>query len=136
MWAGMCTRRVSQKPEPDWCLPSCYCGFCSASPECVQENMGKLELFLHVPPIQAFILVKAALAHVPFEQFTPCSQGNAGMAGGLAKLDLGKNSACATLNACLRELEGLDIVKEMTGQKQNRLYSCRRYMQIMNRGIE
>lgn len=29
----------------------------------------------------------------------------------------------ATVNACLRELEKLGIVKEITGQKRNRLYS-------------
>ncbi len=42
----------------------------------------------------------------------------------------------ATVNACLRELEQLGIVKEMTGQKRNRLYSYVEYIQIMNEGTE
>jgi len=42
----------------------------------------------------------------------------------------------ATVNACLRELERLGIVKEATGQKRNRLYSYVEYIQIMNEGTE
>lgn len=42
----------------------------------------------------------------------------------------------ATVNACLRELELLGIVKEVTGQKRNRLYSYVEYIQIMNQGTE
>lgn len=42
----------------------------------------------------------------------------------------------ATVNACLRELEQLEIVKEVTGQKRNRLYSYDKYIQIMNEGTE
>lgn len=42
----------------------------------------------------------------------------------------------ATVNACLRELEKLEIVKEVTGQKRNRLYSYLEYIQIMNEGTE
>ncbi len=42
----------------------------------------------------------------------------------------------ATVNACLRELEKLGIVKEITGQKRNRLYSYVEYIQIMNEGTE
>lgn len=42
----------------------------------------------------------------------------------------------ATVNACLRELEQLGIVKEVTGQKRNRLYSYVKYIQIMNEGTE
>lgn len=41
-----------------------------------------------------------------------------------------------TVNACLRELEQLGIVKEITGQKRNRLYSYTEYIQIMNEGTE
>jgi Fic family protein len=41
----------------------------------------------------------------------------------------------ATVNACLRELAGLGIVKEVTGQKRNRLYSYTQYISIMNQGI-
>lgn len=40
----------------------------------------------------------------------------------------------ATVNACLRELAGLGIVKEVTGQKRNRLYSYTQYISIMNQG--
>ncbi|MYJ87407.1 MAG: Fic family protein, partial [Rhodobacteraceae bacterium] len=40
----------------------------------------------------------------------------------------------ATVNACLRELEQLGIVKEKTGQKRNRLYSYGEYIRIMNEG--
>ncbi len=42
----------------------------------------------------------------------------------------------ATVNACLRELEQLGIVKEVTGQKRNRLYSYMEYIRIMNEGTE
>tara|TARA_B100000745_G_C20141095_1_gene391188 strand:- start:252 stop:1418 length:1167 start_codon:yes stop_codon:yes gene_type:complete len=42
----------------------------------------------------------------------------------------------ATVNACLRELEQLGIVKEVTGQKRNRLYSYVEYIRIMNEGTE
>ena len=42
----------------------------------------------------------------------------------------------ATVNACLRELVQLGIVKEVTGQKRNRLYSYVEYIRIMNEGTE
>jgi len=42
----------------------------------------------------------------------------------------------ATVNASLRELEQLGIVKEVTGQKRNRLYSYVEYIRIMNEGTE
>ena len=42
----------------------------------------------------------------------------------------------ATVNSCLRELEQLGIVKEVTGQKRNRLYSYVEYIGIMNEGTE
>ena len=42
----------------------------------------------------------------------------------------------ATVNAYLRELEQLGIVKEVTGQKRNRLYSYVEYIRIMNEGTE
>ncbi len=42
----------------------------------------------------------------------------------------------ATVNACLRELERLGIVKEVTGKKRNRLYSYVEYIRIMNKGTE
>ncbi len=42
----------------------------------------------------------------------------------------------ATVNACLRELEQLNLVKEVTGQKRNRLYSYMKYIQIMNQGTD
>ncbi len=42
----------------------------------------------------------------------------------------------ATVNACLRQLEQLGIVKEVTGQKRNRLYSYVEYIRIMNEGTE
>ncbi len=42
----------------------------------------------------------------------------------------------ATVNACLRELEKIGIVKEVTGQKRNRLYSYVEYIRIMNEGTE
>ncbi len=44
--------------------------------------------------------------------------------------------APATVNACLRELEQLGIVKEITGQKRNRLYSYVAYIRIMSEGTE
>ncbi len=44
--------------------------------------------------------------------------------------------APATVNACLRELEQLGIVKEITGQKRNRLYSYVEYIRIMSEGTE
>ncbi len=42
----------------------------------------------------------------------------------------------ATVNACLRELESIGILKEVTGQKRNRLYSYVQYISIMNQGTE
>jgi Fic family protein len=42
----------------------------------------------------------------------------------------------ATVNACLRELEQLGMLKEITGQKRNRLYSYVEYIRIMNKGTE
>lgn len=42
----------------------------------------------------------------------------------------------ATVNACLRELERIGMVKEVTGQKRNRLYSYVEYIRIMNEGTE
>ncbi|MBC8438377.1 MAG: Fic family protein [Deltaproteobacteria bacterium] len=44
--------------------------------------------------------------------------------------------APATVNACLRELEQLGIVKEITGQKRNRLYSYAEYIRIMSEETE
>lgn len=38
----------------------------------------------------------------------------------------------ATINSCLRQLENIGIVKELTGQKRNRLYSYTKYIDIMN----
>ena len=42
----------------------------------------------------------------------------------------------ATVNACLRALDQLGIVKGVTGQKRNRLYSYVEYIRIMNEGTE
>ncbi|MDM8515198.1 Fic family protein [Desulfobacterales bacterium HSG16] len=42
----------------------------------------------------------------------------------------------ATVNACLRELEGIGLLKEVTGKKRNRLYSYVKYIDIMNQGVE
>jgi Fic family protein len=42
----------------------------------------------------------------------------------------------ATVNACLRELEQIEVVQEVTGQKRNRLYSYVEYIRIMNEGTE
>ncbi len=42
----------------------------------------------------------------------------------------------ATVNACLRKLEQIGIVKEVSGQKRNRLYSYVEYIRIMNEGTE
>jgi len=44
--------------------------------------------------------------------------------------------APATVNSCLHKLEHLGILKEITGQKRNRLYSYVEYVQIMNEGTE
>jgi len=40
------------------------------------------------------------------------------------------------VNASLRELKQLGIVKEITGRKRNRLYSYVEYIRIMNEGTE
>ncbi len=40
----------------------------------------------------------------------------------------------ATVNKCLKHLESLGIVRELTGRKRNRLYSYNRYIEIMNYG--
>ena len=42
----------------------------------------------------------------------------------------------ATVNKCLGYLERLGIVRELTAQKRNRLFSYTRYVEIMNRGTE
>jgi len=42
----------------------------------------------------------------------------------------------ATVNACLGELEKAGIVKEVTGQKRNRLYAYPKHIEIMNQGTE
>lgn len=42
----------------------------------------------------------------------------------------------ATVNACLKELEKLGLVNEITGQRRNRLYSYPKYIDIMNQGLE
>ena len=42
----------------------------------------------------------------------------------------------ATVNSCLRELERLGIITELTGRKRNRVYGYMKYFQIMNEGIE
>ncbi len=213
--------------------------FVPPPPDCVQECMGKLELFLHDQPEKTSVLVKAALAHVQFETIHPFLDGNGRLgrliitlllcsdkvlkepmlylslyfkthrqqyyellnevrltgdweawlhffadavihtatqavdtAQQLMKLsaedgqrinDLKRISGSAylihkamlerpmaspnwiqqktklspaTVNACLRELEQLGIVKEVTGQKRNRLFSYVEYIRIMNEGTE
>jgi len=42
----------------------------------------------------------------------------------------------ATINTCLKQLEGIGIVRELTGRKRNRLYAYSRYMDVMNQGTE
>lgn len=42
----------------------------------------------------------------------------------------------ATVNSCLRELQRMGILKEVTGQKRNRIYSYTEYIRILNRGTE
>ena len=42
----------------------------------------------------------------------------------------------ATVNKALGHLERLDIVRELTAQKRNRLFSYSEYVEIMNRGTE
>jgi cell filamentation protein, protein adenylyltransferase len=44
--------------------------------------------------------------------------------------------SAATVNACLKHLEKINVVKEMTGQKRNRLYSYFQYIEVMNQGTE
>jgi Fic family protein len=44
--------------------------------------------------------------------------------------------APATVNKALGHLENLGIVKELTAQKRNRLFSYADYIEIMNRGTE
>ena len=42
----------------------------------------------------------------------------------------------ATINKCLGHLERLGIVRELTSQKRNRIFSYTRYVEIMNQGTE
>jgi Fic family protein len=42
----------------------------------------------------------------------------------------------ATINKCLVHLEHLDIVKELTLKKRNRIFSYAKYVKIMNQGTE
>lgn len=44
--------------------------------------------------------------------------------------------APATVNTCLRQLESLELVTEVTGMKRNRLYSYQSYVRIMNEGTD
>lgn len=44
--------------------------------------------------------------------------------------------AMTTVNTCLKELENMDIVHEITGQKRNRLYAYTNYIDIINEGTE
>jgi len=50
--------------------------FVPPPPECVQECMGQLELFLHDQPKPTPVLLKAALAHLQFETIHPFLDGN------------------------------------------------------------
>ncbi len=42
----------------------------------------------------------------------------------------------ATVNSCIRELEQLGIIGEITGQKRNRVYSYTSYIGVLNQGTE
>jgi Fic family protein len=42
----------------------------------------------------------------------------------------------ATVNTCLEHLERLEIVRELTGQRRNRLFSYTQYIEIMNQGTD
>jgi Fic family protein len=42
----------------------------------------------------------------------------------------------ATVNRALAHLEQLGIVKELTAQKRNRLFSYAGYIEVINRGTE
>jgi Fic family protein len=44
--------------------------------------------------------------------------------------------AQATVNTALIELEKLKIVREITGQKRNRIYAYTEYIQILDEGTE
>ena len=44
--------------------------------------------------------------------------------------------AQTTINTLLTELEGLGIIKEITGKKRNRIYSYTEYIQILDEGTE
>lgn len=122
-------------------------------PNHVQDCMGKLELFLHDQPEKTPVLIKAALAHVQFETIHPFLDGNGWLGRLIITLLLCSEKVLkelmlylslyfktqlspATVNVCLRELERIDIVKEVTGQKRNRLYSYVEYIRIMNEGTE
>jgi len=43
--------------------------------------------------------------------------------------------SAATVNACLRELEQIGIVKEVTGQKRNRLVDSQRSVPVFSQRI-
>ncbi|MDA8140252.1 MAG: winged helix-turn-helix transcriptional regulator [Desulfobacteraceae bacterium] len=44
--------------------------------------------------------------------------------------------SAATVNKALGHLEQLEIIRELTAQKRNRLFSYTRYVEIMNQGTE
>lgn len=44
--------------------------------------------------------------------------------------------SAATINTCLQHLEQLEIVREVTGQKRNRLFAYSEYVDVMNQGTE
>jgi Fic family protein len=42
----------------------------------------------------------------------------------------------ATVNKSLENLQRLGIVRELTSRKRNRIFSYKRYLEIMNQGTE
>ena len=48
----------------------------------------------------------------------------------------GSGISPATVNKALGHLEKIDIVRELTAQKRNRLFSYSRYVEMMRQGAE
>ncbi len=54
----------------------------------------------------------------------------------VSKLCSQTNLTNATVNTALARLEDLNIVEESTGQKRNRLFCYRNYLQLLNQQME
>lgn len=46
------------------------------------------------------------------------------------------NLSIVTVNKCIENLIEIEIIKEITAKKRNRIYKYNKYIEILSRGIE